>query len=598
MKKKPSFFYFTILKKDLTRFMPLWVIYLILGLLLAVSNILDSSYYGGAGARTLVGSLSWVSVAMCVYALLAAQLLFGELFQGRMCNAIHALPVRREGLFLTHFTAGMIIGLGPNLVIALVSMPGLGPLWFVALLWWLALALVYITFFSIAIFSMHCAGNRFAAVAIYALLNFAALVVMWFFENFYMPMLYGLEMNDAIREIFYLFSPVVYMGGKGNWLLITHSPTCPYHINTSHYGDQYRCPYIFEGFGEIWGYLIIVAVVGLLLVGASALIYRRRHMESAGDFVSFKPMGILFTLLASTGVGGVLYYIAAETYLGMFIGLVVGFFACRMLLERTIKVFHKTGWLKLAILLVVVAVSLGLTYFDAFGITRRIPDVENVESVTVADGYLADWRLEVISVERQDSQIVPTGADPYYQYSKDGMITLTEPDQIREIQQIHKLMIQEGDARKQGAEVKTVTVHYKLKNGKTMTRHYRTASNSEAMHRLQAYFNTPEVILGYKTREDMLKFLISVQCYSATDSYEITDEVWMEKLVDALFADVEAGLMENEGKHYAFELQLEYRFGPGVHGGQYLVIPNSAANTVSWLKEYEAWYRENKKTAA
>ena len=131
-----SFFNTTVLKKDLTRFLPLWVIYLILGLLI-FSTTLGDMYF--SVARFAANSLNWLSVVTMIYALITAQLLFGELFQSKLCNAIHALPVRREGLFFSHFAAGLIMQMGPNLAIALFGMLGLGRLWFVALLWWLAL---------------------------------------------------------------------------------------------------------------------------------------------------------------------------------------------------------------------------------------------------------------------------------------------------------------------------------------------------------------------------------------------------------------------------------------------------------------------------
>ena len=142
-----SFFNGTVLKKDLTRFMPLWVIYLILGLLIFMSTLGDT--YSSV-ARSVANSLSWLSVVNLIYALLTAQMLFGELFQSKLCNAIHALPVRREGLFFTHCAAGMAMSMAPNLVIALVGMLALERLWFVALLWWLAMTLQYLLFFGIA----------------------------------------------------------------------------------------------------------------------------------------------------------------------------------------------------------------------------------------------------------------------------------------------------------------------------------------------------------------------------------------------------------------------------------------------------------------
>ena len=205
MNTKTSFFNFTIFKKDLSRFWPLWAIYLIFGLLVTASNF-GSCYY--ADARTLSSSLCAMSMVMCMYAILAAGLLFGDLFQSRMCNAIHALPVRREGLFLTHYAAGLAMGILPNVPIALVSMVTLGRLWFVAPLWLAGVSLMYLVFFGIAVFCVMCSGRAISGLLLYLLVNLLGVIVMWFFEVFYIPLLYGMEMTDASRNIFYIFTSI------------------------------------------------------------------------------------------------------------------------------------------------------------------------------------------------------------------------------------------------------------------------------------------------------------------------------------------------------------------------------------------------------
>ena len=121
-----SFFNGTVLKKDLTRFLPLWVIYLILGLLM-VSRCIGAQY--DSAAQILLNSLRPFSILLCVYALVTAQMLFGELFSSKLSNAVHALPVRREGLFITHFTAGMLMGIGPMLPSALIASYLGAPAW-------------------------------------------------------------------------------------------------------------------------------------------------------------------------------------------------------------------------------------------------------------------------------------------------------------------------------------------------------------------------------------------------------------------------------------------------------------------------------------
>ena len=570
--------------------MPLWVIYLILGLLVLMTTMGDMYFIV---ARAAANSLNWLSVVTMIYALITAQLLFGELFQSKMCNAIHALPVRREGLFFSHFAAGMIMNLGPNLVIALFGMLSLDRLWFVALLWWLALSLQYLIFFGMAVFCMHCAGNRFAGVALYALVNFVSMVAMWFFDLIYLPMLYGIELTEKLQNIFHLFSPVVKLAGSGEWLVIEHSATCK-AVHHSSYDMIYTCSYYFKEFGDIWGYAIIAAVVGIGFAVAAFFIYRKRHMESAGDFVSFKPMGTVFTLMASATLGLLLYELVDIP--GFIVGALIGFFVCRMLLERTIKVFNKKSWLYLTGLCLFMGLTLVLTAFDVTGITHRIPEVQDVENVTIADSHLSSWRLEELSAEKDDDRIVLTGADPNFQYGRDGMMTLRSENQIEDIREIHRLLIEEGHAVKNGAkDVYTVTIHYKLKNGTTLTRYYCTAQDSEATKRLQEYVTMPQFILGFDGPEAIVKYLKYAYYYGTNhpNGLTIEDPVWLEKLANALFADVEEGLIRPNKSEYTGELNLEFEYGGG--GSQYIPLDYQAKNTLACLREYEQWAKENGK---
>jgi len=602
MHSKTVCFNTTVLKKDLTRFLPLWAIYLILGVLLFASNWSVFYYYN---ASDMADSLSGISIAMCLYAMLSSQLLFGDLFQSRMCNAIHALPVRREGLFLSHFTAGMIMGIGPNVIIALICMLGMGRLWFVALLWLGAVSMMYLLFFGIGVFCIMCSGNRFGAVALYALINLLGVIVLWFFEAMYLHMLYGMEMNDAMRDIFYIFSPVVRMAEEYSWIDITHlKDICTADHDLLDKGfmlDTSQCIYGVTGYSQLWPYLGILVPIGLAFSAGALLLYRKRHLESAGDFLAVKPVGILFTLVAGTCVGGLCYYIAADTFIGMAVGLVVGFFVCRMLLERTVKVFGKKNWLQLIAFCLVVALSFGLTYFDVFGVASRVPDTEDIQSVTFANRYLSEWELESLDVQaaQPESQVVTVGVDPYYAYGKEGQLTLTEGKDIDVIREVHRLLIQEGDAHQTEdySNISTVTIHYVLKNGSTMTRYYYTANKSEAMKRLASYIALPQFVLGFENPDEMVKNLKHVSVYDSRENREIEDPQWLEKLLNALFEDATAGNLHHEGKDFVFELQLDFEYEDGRYSGQYIYITEKATSTVQWLKEYKAWLEENEAAA-
>ena len=134
MKLRTSYFNPTAFKKDVLRFAPSWAIYsIVLVTYLMVCCISSSEYHR---ASNVANAIPGMAVVNLIYGLLNAQLLFGDLYNSRLCNALHAMPMRRECWFLTHTAAGLAFSFVPNLAISLIALPLLGGGWSVAL-WWL-----------------------------------------------------------------------------------------------------------------------------------------------------------------------------------------------------------------------------------------------------------------------------------------------------------------------------------------------------------------------------------------------------------------------------------------------------------------------------
>ena len=223
MKSRTSFFDQTVLKKDITRFAPLWGLYLIGGLLVAFTSAIGHghSYYLAENLSACIGPMSIISLC---FAALAAQLLFGDLFNTRLCNALHAMPLRREGWFFTHVTAGLLFYLVPNAIISLALMLFLGKFWYASLLWLLGMTLHYLFFFGLAVFCMMLTGNRFASAAVYAIINFFSMLVMWFSSTVFGPLMYGVVIRT---EGFAPYSPVVELCSNQKYFLFEHDLSCP-----------------------------------------------------------------------------------------------------------------------------------------------------------------------------------------------------------------------------------------------------------------------------------------------------------------------------------------------------------------------------------
>ena len=217
MKSRTSSFNPTVFKKDITRFAPCWGSYLILLLLVLTSIAGDSeAYWRLRNMPDAIVAMGWINL---IYAAVVAQLIFGDLYLSRLCNALHAMPMTRGGWFVTHTASGLAFSVVPNLVIMLAALPmmRLGAGW-TSLLWWLlASELQYLFFFGVAVLCVMLSGNRLGHLALYAMINFAGLGAWWLASVIYEPLLYGVQFNG---ERFYPFSPVAEIGQLNEVLVL------------------------------------------------------------------------------------------------------------------------------------------------------------------------------------------------------------------------------------------------------------------------------------------------------------------------------------------------------------------------------------------
>ena len=124
MRSRTSCFNKTVFRKDLMRFAPVWGTYtlsLVVGILILYSNGGTTKQFHFAYHMAQLVEI--MAVVNLVYAPIVAQLLFGDLYSSRMCNMLHAFPLRREAWFLTHVVSGVAFSLIPTAVMAVLSFP-------------------------------------------------------------------------------------------------------------------------------------------------------------------------------------------------------------------------------------------------------------------------------------------------------------------------------------------------------------------------------------------------------------------------------------------------------------------------------------------
>lgn len=511
MKSKTSFCDLTVLKKDITRFLPVWVIYLIGGLLLTTAFSTSSSYGVSLTIHEYLSTA--IPYITCGYAIVVALLLFGDLSNSRMCNALHAMPLRRETWFGTHFIAGMLMALVPDLILALVLMPMLESLWYVALIWVGGSMLMYLFFFGMACLCCLSTGNKFAALLVYALINFFSLELLWLAEELVMPFLYGVRLSTTV---FYFFCPVIRLMGA-DYFTITN-------LGESYYSGKYA----FGGFESGWIYLFILAAIGIAMTACALLLYRKRHLEVAGDFAAIAPVRWAISIFGSLLCGMIFRLFAHNSveYVFLFVGITVGFFLLQMLLQRKVKIFSKATFIKWGALVLSCGLILIMAAVDILGLETYVPRANRIESVVIADEYLSDNELDRINAGNFLSGYVRP-------------LTITDPEQIQTVLEAHKAVIADPDELANG-KYTYITLHYRLKGGQTVTRSYYISRNHTAYKTIAPLFPVADFLSSFYSSGDFASGIVYFELEG-----EYVSNLFYTELATCLWNDAVNGKLQS-----------------------------------------------------
>lgn len=583
MKSRTSFFDKTAFRKDVTRFAPAWGLYSV-GLVMVLSALWLSDSMPYRNTSNIVDMLPITALANLCYGFVNAQLLFGDLFTSRLCNALHAMPLKRQTWFGSHVAAGMCFSLIPNLGAALLAwlMFDFGAGWPVMFWWLLAATLQYLCFFGIGVLAMMLSGNRLASTLIYAMMNFFSLLLFWLLDSLYEPLLPGVRINE---DPFTYFSPVVRMASDWDLLAVEGERILDALGNLK----EWKILGLTRN-GAAWASLGTYALVGVVLLGVSLVLYQKRDLECAGDFTAFKKTDPVLLVIFTVALGAFCHMFADAngfgfaSYFFLVVGMAVGFFSGLMLLQRTSRVFRPKAVAAFGLVCALFLGSLGLTWLDPLGITRWVPEEEDVAAVNLSSRY-----------------------DHYY-YSQ-GEMELTDSQQIRDMLEIHSYATQEarGEYFRESGYMYDVTLclEYTLKNGSTRSRFYEIPADSEMGQLLKTYYSSFEYVMGYKESEIpmLAESLISVQSYNVRaddqENWELLQKINGEELLRTIAADCAAGTLAQESAYHLKEdaqgnrdwgertgVELGFHLNPEAPDVYIsLTVYDDSENILAWLTE-------------
>ena len=489
MKSRTSFFNSTVLKKDITRFAPVWGLYSVYLLLVFVAF---SSYSGYSAARDLLDLCTGSAIIQMIYGVICAAVLFGDLFNSRMCNALHAMPLRREGWCLNRLTAGLLFFLVPTGLFSLAMLALVSQYWYVPLIFLGVNLLCFLFFFCTGALCSLLAGNRLGMLVLYAILQFFSVFIYSMVTVFYEPFLYGVpvDMDEVLR-----FSPIMMLS------------ECEYLDLTKGGG-------IYEIYWEELRYLGITGLLGLLSCWPAVLLYRRRKLEAAGDFLAFTWVKPVFLGVYCLSVGMLLYALGESFDTGVDVifllaGLAVGFFTGRMLLQRKVRVFQPKAVGTFLLVLAGLGISVGVVAWDLLGIVRRVPEVQQVEKVEISSGY--DYHP----------------------------LVLEENADLERIIAIHETCLE--DREFDYGEATSLLLTYQLKNGKRLTRAYSVRIDSDQGRYLEEKLSNWQCIFGTDDMESIKSRLQYVMYEGEPISAKLNSG-----LLEAIRQDCEVGAMAQD----------------------------------------------------
>lgn len=650
MRSGTSCFNWTLYRKNMARFWPVWAVYGVMWLFAmpvqllnswknAVNDVklgfLNADEVGQQIYETVVDiprELPFGVAAAAVFAVLCAMAVFSYLYSSRSVCMMHTLPLRRRDLFITQYAAGLSFMVLPHLAVAaltaaLVLLLVPAGLWSSALagvgLWLGVQSGCCLFFFSFAAFCAMFTGNTLALPAFYGILNFLVVAIYGLLSTLMAEFFYGLSgWGGSIPAVVEWFTPVMKL-----------MEACDYST-------------VYDAVGQVTGHALddpgavaVYAVAGIVLAVAAALVYNVRHAESAGDVVAIgvvRPVfrcGVSFCMGLSVGMCTALFLdcLSDRWMLTAFVLVwtVVGWFAAEMLLRRSFRV--RSAWKGAAAMAAVVALLCVGCFRDFFGIENRVPALDQVESVSVGGSILG----------------YP------YDSGRGGTVTLSAPEQVQKVLDLHRAVLdahQRGDDAGSSSYDNTYNsetdyvyfrLDYALKGGGTLSRRYysvmvraedveREGTVSHALNEIiqdeqvvRTAYGLDQYDLGawiaetweggvyHADRDHSITAYLDGVCMENGD-YETVylDEAAGEDLAElwqAVLADFEEGTL---GRRYLFEygqerldntcrtdLCFEFLTDRGKSGGRYyntltITLTPDAEHVMAWLRENDGLDRE------
>ncbi|MBO4916036.1 MAG: hypothetical protein J5449_12635 [Oscillospiraceae bacterium] len=539
MPSRISYFNKTVFWSDQRRYWPLTAGYALFWVLLLPISRLSELHDRDLSAwnkqfETLNTAANAGYWAAFVFGILFAMAAFSYLTNPRATNGLHALPARRDTLYLTHCLAGLCAQLAALLLAVLLAAVALAVNGAfdarIVCLMLLSLALPTLFFYLFGVLCMVFTGQILAAPVFYGILNILVVGVELLLRDYAGSFLYGWS-GDATPALTVL-SPIVKLMQNGV------QAATDYRRQVTESGAIIMKAESGRIFLRGLDWLLIYAAVGIVFAVLGLLVYRRRSSEETGSTVAvgwarpiFKygvafcaalALGrlfyfIIFSNFASTGAN----YALPGSLLCMAAAGLIGYFLSEMLLKKSFRVW-RSGWKGAAVFIgILLLLGVGMS-FDLTGFESYVPTIDRIGSANVS------WYGGNGSGFSAASSDVET------------LRLVTDLHQAAVGDKARQVSARSGVSDEPGSSSGYLTIHYILKDGRFISRSYSNftlyanelGDNRSPAATMTALYNAPSVALrrtldGYGSYGDAYDAGAASQDLRFTGGY-CSRSIWSE----------------------------------------------------------------------
>lgn len=526
-----------------------FLLYFFAGIFPIILNLSDM----GSIARYVNNSLNNYNVIYPIYMagipLVAAMLMMSFFHKPAKALALHAQPYSRSKLFNSHVVSGWLMCIIPVVLTALLYLVFMRETLiystselvmdslfvtgepvadshniytFGAVMSWLASSIGIITFFyGMYIMAGSLTGNSAMHLLLSGLFFIIVPALLLIVSTYCESYIEGfVSLPEWVSDVMRCFNPLIMMITSGMETIVTAKTTLTY------------------------------LVLGLVFIAAGGAAYRLAKLEKVGDSMIFRPVEEIITYLV-VFVGMTVFGFFFQSFksdskafliIGMVAGTLITFFITKVIIARSVKIFNMKNLKSLGVYVVIAALFTAFTVFDITGISKRLPKLDQVESVS-CEYMFAGYEMDSFA------------SSSFQGLSDIGK--LSSPYVINKVYELHKYVIenelyQQNDPfdyyfnsnityRDDKVLAESVQFVYKYKNGSEFKRSFQFALDDKAAELINDIVTNSDYRAAL-TLSDKIDEKLYDNAYASIDCNGepviISDPDELKKIIEAYDEDV------------------------------------------------------------